>query len=65
MRRHLLGPPLGDRVELGVAERVRWALNHPDQAEQTAERARAWCLAAHAPSAVVERLDALYARLAG
>ena len=34
------------------------------EAARTAQRARDWCLAAHAPAAVVERLDALYARLA-
>ena len=59
------GAPVIASTTATLPERVRWALNHPRQAEQTAERARAWCLAAHAPSAVVERLDALYARLAG
>ena len=59
------GTPVIASTTATLPERVRWALNHPRQAEQTAERARAWCLATHAPSAAVERLDALYTRLAG
>lgn len=58
------GAPVIDSTVQTLPERVRWALNHPQEAARTARRAREWCLAAHAPAAVVERLDALYARLA-
>ena len=58
------GAPVIDSTVQTLPERVRWALNHPQEAARTARRARDWCLAAHAPAAVVERLDALYARLA-
>ena len=54
---------VGDRA--GLREAIVWMAEHPDQRAAMAERGRAWCMGAFSVEAMVNGLEAVYARAVG